>query len=121
MKCHEGSSPGLMKCSAASRTTNVAAATNDRRAAVDETAAPRVVPGSANGFAIFAESAPVVRRGSLLPAPDREGISLKLVDVIKSIAHVVVEATLYLRPLLPCEGAFLSDGVDALELLPVLL
>jgi hypothetical protein len=79
------------------------------------------VPGSANGFAIFAESAPVVRRGSLLPAPDREGISLKLVDVIKSIAPVVVEATLYLLAWLLSEGPFMSDDLDALDLLPVLL
>src|SRR5918995_1453103 len=37
MKCHEGSSSGLRRCSIASRSTNVAAPANDRRAAVDET------------------------------------------------------------------------------------
>src|SRR5918995_1454196 len=37
MKCHEGSSSGLMKCRAASKTTNVAAPANDRSAAVRET------------------------------------------------------------------------------------
>jgi hypothetical protein len=38
MKCHEGTNPALMKCSVASKITNVAAPENDRRPAVREIA-----------------------------------------------------------------------------------
>jgi hypothetical protein len=51
-----------------------------------------VVPGAGEGVAVLAEGAPVVRRGALLPSPDREGVPLKLVDVVEGVAHVAVEA-----------------------------
>src|SRR5215207_3230568 len=148
MKCHEGSRPGFMRCRAASKTTNAAAPGYDRRAAIREiavaglaagtvasaiipslldpgrcrlvTAAARVVPGAREGFAVTAERAPVVRRGALLPAPDREGVPLQLVDVVEGVARVVVEARLYLLARLFPEGPLVADDLDALDLLTVL-
>src|SRR5215211_1398169 len=160
MKCHEGSSSGLMKCSAASKTTNVAAPANDRSAAVRGialtglgvpvssairpspyyfasrvrpsclpgpghgrlvSATTRIHPLAGQGVAVVAELALGVRRGTLLPSPDREGVSFQFVDVVEGIAHVVVEARLYLLARLRTEGLFVADDLDALDPLAVLL
>src|SRR5215207_7879420 len=136
-----------MRCRAASKTTNAAAPANDRRAAVRETsvtglaavasairpslldpcrgrlvtAAPRVVPRAREGVTVAAERAPVIRRGALLSAPDREGVYLQLVDVVDGVTRVVVEAGLYVLARLGPERPLVTDDLDALDLLPVLL
>src|ERR671910_448452 len=149
MKCHEGSSPGLMKCRAASKTTNVAAPANASRAADRETAvtglaaivvasairaslldpgrgrlitaATRVMPGAREGVTVAAERAPVIRRGAFHSAPDREGISLQFVDVVEGIARAAVKARLYVLARLGAEGPLVADDLESLDPVPVLL
>src|SRR5688500_17233659 len=84
-------------------------------------ATPRVVPGAAEGVAVVAKGAPVIRRRPPLSSPDREGVPLELVDVIERVACVGVEATLYLLARIGAEGPFVPDDLDALDPLPVLL
>jgi hypothetical protein len=79
------------------------------------------VPGTAEGFTIVAEGAPIVRRRPLLSTPNRESVAFEVVNVVEGVVRVGVEATLYLLAWLRTEGTFVADDLDALDLLAVLL
>src|SRR3712207_5688953 len=107
MKCHEGSSPALMKCRAASKTTKIAVPANDASAAARETPvtgpavasaisaylrdpghgrlvpASRPLPPAGDGVGVLAEPPREARRGAREPAPDREGVIAYLPHVLE--------------------------------------
>src|SRR5919112_6033964 len=83
--------------------------------------ATRVHPFARTCVTVLAEHASGVRRGTLLSGPDRQGVPLQLVDVVKGIARVAVEARLYLLARLGPEGPFVPNDLDALNPLSVVL
>src|SRR5919107_2266203 len=83
--------------------------------------ATRVHPFARTCVTVLAEHASGVRRGNLLSSPDRQGVPLQLVDVVKGIARVAVEARLYILARLGPEGPFVPNDLDALNPLSVVL
>src|SRR5829696_248038 len=81
----------------------------------------RVHPFARTCITVLAEHASGVRRGTLLSGPDRQDVPLQLVDVVKGVARVAVEARLYLLARLGIEGPLVPDDLDALYPLSVVL
>src|ERR671911_1755456 len=85
------------------------------------TATTRIHPLARTCLDILAKFTLGIRRGTPLPSPDREGVSLQFVDVVEGISRIAVEARLYLLTRCGTEGSCVPDDLDAFDPLAVLL
>src|ERR687893_2494659 len=82
---------------------------------------PRIAPRAAEGVAVGAKRARVVRRRPPLPSPNRQSAPFELVDVVDGVARVGVEAALYPLARLGPERPFVTNDLDTRDPLAVLL
>src|SRR5215207_8992004 len=108
---HTAYSPGLFGLPSSSVVPELDARLLRPRHGRPITATTRIHPLAGQGVAVVAEGAFGVRRGALLPSPDREGIPFQFVDVVEGVAHVVVEARLDLLTRLGPEETFVADDL----------